>query len=391
MTSSTSSTEPLPLQPQIDLKIGGLVTSLQRSFLGDVSPPPTVLMESSIEPLGDSLITSSDFSNINEFINANEDSLSLAQFKNYRLSDAISDRNFLERLTNYDDSLFSKDADIDNIDGNNLLAHTNGGDTFSGNSTLQNSTDSSGNLGKNDVTFVPTSNATFNASALDDGSGTNRTFVQNDVESASNQNGTFVTASVDGNGTFVAAPESGDGTFVGASLSGNATFNASRTKGGMAAMNMETMDMLDNEQMSLQGSFDDFKKPEGCGNATINLSTNNVDDVCSSAKVVSAPKPIPNDGKYFRALTVIVTHPFSMLHHKFQLINRRRRGRTLRRDLVGPNRGHKSRPFCPMTRKRIEIKCRTWINSSTSKSTIIRYFCETQTNRIRRAHQIHWR
>lgn len=273
MTSSTSSTE-LPPQPQIDLKIGGLVTSLQRSFLGDVSPPPTVLMESSIEPMGNSLITSSDFSNINEFINANEDSLSLAQFKNYRLSDAINDRNFLERLTNYDDSLFSKDADINNIDGNNLLAQTNGGDTYSGNSTLQNSTDSSGNLGKNDETFVPatTGNATFNASNSGaEGSGSNRTFVQNNSDSASNRNGTFVADSA----------------------GGDATFNASRTK-GMAAMHIETMDMLDNEQMSLQGSFDDFKRPEGYGNATLNLSMNSEDGISSPLQPVVAAKPIPD-------------------------------------------------------------------------------------------------
>lgn len=276
MTSSASSTEPPP-QPQIDLKIGGLVTSLQRSFLGDVSPPPTVLMETSIEPMGNSLITSSDFSNINEFINAHEDSLSLAQFKNYRLSDAINDRNFLERLTNYDDSLFSKDADINNIDGNNLLAHTNGTDNFSGNSTLQNSTDSSSNLGKNDETFVPAKNghATFNASNLvGDASEPNRTFVQNDTDSAGIRNG-----------TFDAAPAGAD-----------ATFDATRAK-GIAAMHIETMEMLDNEQLSLQGSFDDFKKPEGYANTTINLSMNMEGGMGSPPQSATASKSIPTDGK----------------------------------------------------------------------------------------------
>lgn len=273
MTSSTSSTEP-PTQPQIDLKIGGLVTSMQRSFLGDMSPPPTMLMESSIEPMGNSLITSSDFSNINKFINDNDDSLSLAQFKNYRLSDAISDRNFLERLTNYDDSLFSKDADINNIDGNNLLANTNGSETFSGNSTLQNSTESSNNSGKNDETFMTarSGNATFNASgSAVDGSRSNGTFVQNNSDSVGNRNG-----------TFDAAPSGGD-----------ATFNASKTK-GMAAMHIDTMDMLDNEQMSLQSSFDDFKRPDGFGNATINLSANLGDE--SPIQMVNLPKSIPPGG-----------------------------------------------------------------------------------------------
>lgn len=221
------------------------MTSLQRSFLSDVSPPPSALMESSMEMVGNSLITSSDFSNINEFINANEESLSLAQFKNYRLSDAINDRNFLERLTNYDESLFTKDADINNIDGSNLFAHTNGNETFSGNSTLQNSTDSTSNSDKNDETFLQAKkeNATFNATQVvlnRSAPETNRTFVQNDS----------MTVASGKNETFDAEP-----------AKSHATFNASPQK-GIAALHMETMDMLDNEEMSLQNSFDDFKKPE---------------------------------------------------------------------------------------------------------------------------------
>lgn len=299
MTSSTSSTE--PQQPQIDLKIGGLVTSLQNSFLGDVTPPRTTLMESSIEPMGNSLITSSDFSNINEFINANEDSLSLAQFKNYRLSDAISDRNFLERLTHYDDSLFSKDADINNIDGNNLIGHTNGGENFSGNSTLQNSTDSSSNLGsKGDETFVPAKIgcATFNTSQSAAIDGSNRTFIQN----TSIQNGTFDAASA---------------------VSANSTFNKSK---GIAGMHIETMDMLDNEQMSLQGSFDDFKKPEGYGNTTNNLSMQIEEEIGSPIQLATAAMPIPADGKCFRIRITFCTFSNSLIFffNEFQPINRHR-------------------------------------------------------------------
>lgn len=152
--------------PKIDLQIGGLVTSLQRSMLGDCSPPSH--MDHS---MGNSLITSNDFSNI-DFINETGDSLSMANFNQYRLSDAISDRNFLERLTNYDESLFTKDADI-----NNTELIDNGNCTGSSTSTLQNSTDSC--LDKNDGTFIfddakaEVANNTFNAMGE-----VNKTFIQ---------------------------------------------------------------------------------------------------------------------------------------------------------------------------------------------------------------------
>lgn len=129
--------------------------------------------------MGNSLITSNDFSSI-DFINDTGDSLSMAHFKQYRLSDAIADRNFLERLTNYDESLFTKDADINNVD---LIE--NGNCTGSSSSTLQNSTDSTSNLGgKSDGTFCKDQNGTFNASGEVD-----KTFIQ-----APDANGTFNTS-----------------------------------------------------------------------------------------------------------------------------------------------------------------------------------------------------
>lgn len=170
-SSSSSSGQNVP---KIDLKIGGLVTSLQRSLLGDVSPPSH--MDNS---MGNSLITSNDFSNI-DFMNETGDSLSMAHFKQYRLSDAIADRNFLERLTNYDESLFTKDADINNVD---LIE--NGNCTGSSSSTLQNSTDSTSNLSKNDGTFSK-GNGTFDASGEVD-----KTFIQAPDANGSIKNSTF--------------------------------------------------------------------------------------------------------------------------------------------------------------------------------------------------------
>lgn len=166
------------------------MTSMQRSMLGDVTPPSH--MNHSMES---SLITSSDFTNVNDFINDNAgDSLSMAHFKEYRLSDAINDRNFLERLTNYDESYFTKDADINNVDVNE-----NSGDcTGSSSSTLHNSTDSSSCLGgsnnKFDGTFVAAgngpANGTFNASG---GIEVDKTFIQapNSANTSSIKNSTF--------------------------------------------------------------------------------------------------------------------------------------------------------------------------------------------------------
>lgn len=178
------------------------MTSMQRSMLGDMTPPSH--MSNSME---NSLITSSDFTNVNDFINDNAgDSLSMAHFKEYRLSDAIKDRNFLERLTNYDESYFTKDADINNVDVNE-----NGGDcTGSSNSTLQNSTDSSGCLsGKHDGTFVASTkelaNGTFNASG---GIEVDKTFIQApaSVNTSSIRNSTFELPAAIVNRTFETQP-----------------------------------------------------------------------------------------------------------------------------------------------------------------------------------------
>lgn len=222
--------------PKIDLKIGGLVTSMQRSMLGDVSPPSH--MDNS---MGNSLITSNDFSNV-DFINDSGDSLSMANFKEYRLSDAIKDRNFLERLTNYDESLFTKDADINNVDLNE-----NGNCTGSSSSTLQNSTDSTSILGKNDGTFVATAkelaNGTFNASGEVD-----KTFIQAPNVNTSVKNSTF---------------ELGTET--------NRTFESKPTVNNVT-VNIQTPALsLEDEELSLCDSFNatknlEYKKPDGIAN-----------------------------------------------------------------------------------------------------------------------------
>lgn len=249
--------------PKIDLKIGGLVTSMQHSLLGDVSPPSN--MDNS---MGNSLITSNDFSNI-DFINDTGDSLSMAHFKQYRLSDAIMDRNFLERLTNYDESLFTKDADINNVD---LIE--NGNCTGSSSSTLQNSTDSTSNMGKTDGTFVAADAANGTFLAVDVANGT---FVAVDAS-----NGTFVPTIEIANGTFEAVGEV-DKTFIQAfNGSGvkNSTFELG-TKGNQTFEAQPTADKthvhvpfsLEDEELSLCDSFNatkniEYKRPDGIKNTS---------------------------------------------------------------------------------------------------------------------------
>lgn len=221
----------------INLQIGGLVTSMQRSFLGDVSPPVSVLIDStSIDQMGNSLITSNDFANINEFINGEEDTLNSAQFNQYTLNDAIKDRNFLERLSNYDDSLFTKDADIEKTDVNQLMG------TFSGNSTLQNSTDSSGTTAKNDETFTPDGNVTFCAVNGE----ADRTFLQLNT---SVKNSTFELGTA-----------------------ANSTFDANQKKS--VPFDNNTEDLIDNESMAFSETFGIADRTyNGVDkNATINLS-----------------------------------------------------------------------------------------------------------------------
>lgn len=241
---------------------------MQRSFLNDVSPPATILMESSIEPMGNSLISSSDFSNINEFMNSNADSLSMAQFNQYRLTDAIKDRNFLERLTNYDESWFTKDADINNIDSNHLLENGSSGSvgngSGSGNSTLQNSTDSSTNFGRHDETFIPMRNDNANETfAADKSMQSNRTFVQvpllEQTSVVDNKNGTFDLDTAK-----------------------NTTFDAAEKKTIFAGIADETMDNLASEELSLHGTFNaganaEYMPPDSIGNATMNCLNKNID------------------------------------------------------------------------------------------------------------------
>lgn len=229
---------------------------MQRSMLGDMTPPSH--MSNSME---NSLITSSDFTNVNDFINDNVgDSLSIAHFKEYRLSDAIKDRNFLERLTNYDESYFTKDADINNVDVNE-----NGGDcTGSSNSTLQNSTDSSGCLdgsrsnNKLDGTFVATTkdqvNGTFNASG---GIGVDRTFIQapNSANTSGIRNSTFELPPAIANKTFETQP---------------ATITIIPHK-------MDDELALEDEELSLCNSFNatktlEYKRPDGIANVTPPMS-----------------------------------------------------------------------------------------------------------------------
>lgn len=154
---------------------------MQRSFLGDVSPPISVLIETS--SMGNSLITSSDFTNLNDYdYFGDDDNLNSVRFNRYSLKDVARDRNFLEKLTTYDDSLFTKDANIENTDVNQILSNS------MGNSTLLNaSMSSSSHTAKGDETFIPDNkNATFNAELNAE---VNRTYLHMDIPSE--QNTTF--------------------------------------------------------------------------------------------------------------------------------------------------------------------------------------------------------
>lgn len=224
----------------VNLQIGGLVTSMQRSYLGDVSPPVSVLMADT--SLGNSLITSSDFTNIGDFI-SDEDTLNSAQFNRYTLKDVARDRNFLEKLTAYDDSLFTKDADIEKIDVNQLLGN------LSGNSTLQSSMSSSSHTTKADETFTPDGNVTFNATITE----VDRTYLQIGDEQ---KNGTFE---------------------VGDKHAANCTFNAEKARKPCMPFD-KTVDMLDDESMVLSDTFgvvdNRVDNRTFNGNMTINISKN---------------------------------------------------------------------------------------------------------------------
>jgi len=109
------------------MKIGGLVTSMQKSFLNDVSPPKSIYssMElSTCERMNNSLITSSDFSHVNFSMNNVDEINSETNFNNYKLTDVIKDREYLDNLSLLDENLLSKNSSIACIDNTYVLDNT---------------------------------------------------------------------------------------------------------------------------------------------------------------------------------------------------------------------------------------------------------------------------
>ncbi|XP_036216491.2 serine-rich adhesin for platelets isoform X2 [Bactrocera oleae] len=141
-------------QPAFNLEIGGLVTTMHKSFLQDTSPPSSICssMEMSMERMNNSLITSADFTNINflqstQSLDFNEPTLNGSELFNlankatsdgYTLSDMIRDRKALESLTLSGDGTLIKDSHIGQIDDISLAFSK----TASGSSTMDNSTES---------------------------------------------------------------------------------------------------------------------------------------------------------------------------------------------------------------------------------------------------------
>ncbi|XP_053953904.1 uncharacterized protein LOC128860405 [Anastrepha ludens] len=139
-------------QPLFNLEIGGLVTTMHKSFLQDTSPPSSICssMEISMERMNNSLITSADFTNINflqstQSLDFNEPNggeifnlANKATSDGYTLSDMIRDRKALESLTMSGDGTLTKDSHIGQIDDISLALSK----TASGYSTMDNSTES---------------------------------------------------------------------------------------------------------------------------------------------------------------------------------------------------------------------------------------------------------
>lgn len=107
----------------ISPQVGGLVTTMQKSFLHDTSPPPSICssfsMDYSIDRLNNSLITSGDFSNVSTFFQpsvAMEGLENTFVEANYSISDLIRDRKTLDNLTMSGDSTIIKDSNIAQID-----------------------------------------------------------------------------------------------------------------------------------------------------------------------------------------------------------------------------------------------------------------------------------
>ncbi|XP_058456280.1 serine-rich adhesin for platelets isoform X2 [Malaya genurostris] len=140
--------------PLLNLQIGGPVSQtsngsvnaspmLQRSWLGDVSPPGSIMssMEFSVnDKMGTSLITSGDFTNVSYLLNGanggDEMLNSQSNYDGYKLADVIKDRHFLESLSCFDDNSLTKDCAISKTDLNGIEENT------SGFSTMQNSLES---------------------------------------------------------------------------------------------------------------------------------------------------------------------------------------------------------------------------------------------------------
>lgn len=105
------------------------MTNLQKSFLQDTSPPPSICssfsMDYSIDRLNNSLITSADFSNVSTFFQTSTTQESLENTfleANYSISDLIRDRKTLDNLTMSGDSTIIKDSNIAQIDDVSLMS-----------------------------------------------------------------------------------------------------------------------------------------------------------------------------------------------------------------------------------------------------------------------------
>ncbi|KAH8372071.1 hypothetical protein KR093_009981, partial [Drosophila rubida] len=140
----------------LSLEIGGLVTTMHKSFLQDTSPPSSICSSMNNEHMNNSLISSADFTNLNFLQSTNSlepheategaTQLNLTMTTAlgndadvYTLSDMIRDRKALESLTMSGDGTLIKDSHIGQIDDISLTTLSK---TASGCSTMDNSTDS---------------------------------------------------------------------------------------------------------------------------------------------------------------------------------------------------------------------------------------------------------
>ncbi|KAH8261063.1 hypothetical protein KR044_002817, partial [Drosophila immigrans] len=141
----------------LSLEIGGLVTTMHKSFLQDTSPPSSICSSMNNEHMNNSLISSADFTNLNFLQSTNslepneeatESSTATTTLTSadadadadvYTLSDMIRDRKALESLTMSGDGTLIKDSHIAQIDDISLTTLSK---TASGCSTMDNSTDS---------------------------------------------------------------------------------------------------------------------------------------------------------------------------------------------------------------------------------------------------------